>query len=265
MKLSLLSIIPGLFIFFTSYSQPSFRSYETRSAGVSVNLHWMQLSDALFSPLRYNGPGGEIKIVSARDYDDMRRHFSLGAKVDYIWNNLDFHTMYLQPGFHYGLSFLVNDLSTERTLSYLGGGMTGTSRIYNFLNEDPDHIYWTTSYTVDFNYFLDINIGQGKKIFAELTLPLAGVVSRPSEENLYSFQLPGFWEHTKRLHENIGFATLDKMQSANMIIAMDLTRTRRHSFSIGYEVDFSRFTDPRPVIYFSNSLYLRLLFNALVW
>ncbi len=248
-----------------TYSNHPFRSPETRTSGLSLNFHWMQLSDASFSPLRYNGPGVDLKILSVRSYSNLRRHLHLGAKVDYLWNRLDFNAYYFQPRMGWGLTVMVPELSSDNGLSYLGGNISATSRMYRFVNENPDHIYWATSYTVDFQYFFDLEIDRDRKIFMELNIPLAGMVSRPSADNHYTYQLPGFGEYLKRLHENAGFATLNKMQSANLKFIMDLSNNRRQSLSLGYEIDFSRFTEPEPVSYLSNSLFLRFYFNAFVW
>lgn len=265
MKTFFLLLISGLFLLTDIYPRPTFRSYETRSAGLALNFHWMQMNDAFFSPLRYDGPGGELKILSSRNYGNIRRHLSLGAKADYLWNSLDFYALYLQPKLAVGLSWPVAALLTDRSFSYLGGTATATSRMYSFRNEDPDHLYWSTSYTLDFYYLLDVELESGKKVFLELNLPLAGMVSRPSEESHYSFQMPGFGEYMKRLHENIGFATLNRMQALNICLTMDLSRSRRRSVSIGYEMDFARITKPGPVIYFTNSLFIRMFLDVLVY
>ncbi|MFO7924546.1 MAG: hypothetical protein R6U58_12735 [Bacteroidales bacterium] len=265
MKPYLWTFILWLFLVSGAYSQPSFRSYETRSSGFSLNLHWMQFGDKYFSPLRYNGPGGEINILSVRNYGDIRRHLRLGAKTDYMWNSLDFNAVYIQPVLGGGLSWVVNDLSTKNAFSYIGANLSGTSRFYRFLNEDPDHIYWATSYTLDLYYLFDIEFNKDRKAVIELTMPVAGIVSRPAPESHYTFQLPGFGEYVKRLHENIGFATFNNMQAANLRLITDLSRTRRYSVSMGYEMDFARFSDPRPVIFLSNSLLVRFYFDVLVW
>jgi hypothetical protein len=249
----------------SAYAKQPFRSVETRSSGISVNLNWMQMADASFSPLRYEGPGIDFKILSAKSYGNRRRHLYLGAQVDYLRNRLDFQAHYIQPGLGWGLTFLVPDLSSDDALSYMGGTISARTRIYRFVNEDPDHIYWSTSYTLDFHYFFDLEINRDRKVFAELNLPLAGLLSRPAAEIGYTFQLPGFGEHMKRIHENFGFATLNSMQSANLKLIVDLKRTRIRSLSVGYEVDFTRFTKPEPVIYLSNSLLLRMYFDAFVW
>ena len=261
----ILIILLSLFVFPDAGSQPSFRTYETRSAGISMNLHWMQFVDNHFSPLRYNGPGGSLSIHSARHYGDIRRYLVLGAKADYMWNNLGFNAVYLKPELSGGLALKVNDLSTDISLSYIGGAITATSRLYRFENEDPGHIYWATSYTLDLHYFLDVEIERGKKVLAELNIPLAGAVSRPPEENYSSYQLPGFAEHMRTIHQGTGFATFDRMQAVNLKLLMDIRRTRRNSLSLGYELDFARFSKPEPVIFFSNSLFLRFIIDALVW
>jgi hypothetical protein len=230
-----------------------------------MNLHWLQLNDISFSPLKYHGPGGELNIVSVKDYENKRRHFSLGGRGDYLSNSMDFNVLFLQPKFTGGVTYLADKLSTENSLSYIGGSITATSRMYRFINEDPAHLYWATSYTLDFHYFFDMGIGDIKRAWFELKFPIAGIASRPSEENHYSFQLPGFAEYMKRLHENIGFATWNSMQAVNASILLDLSRSRRGSVSLGYELDFARFARPEPVIYLSNSLFIRMFFDALVW
>ncbi len=266
MKLYILIILIGVLFMSEAYSQPPFRkSLETRSAGLVLNMHWLQLNDAQFSPLNYSGPGGEIMISSVRSYDNIRRHLNIGASGDYIQNSLGFNAVYLRPEIVVGVTYLVNDLSTENSLSYFGGSFSATSRMYRFLNEDPDHLYWATSYTVDFHYFFDMEVGEKRRGLFELRFPIAGVSSRPSDDNHYSFQLPGFGEYMKRLHENIGFSTWNTMQAVNATLLIDLSRTRKRSFSLGYELDFARFTKPEPVIYLSNSLFLRLFIDSLVW
>ncbi len=246
-------------------SQPNFRSQEIRSSGFSLNLNWLQLTDNTFSPLRYNGPGIDLRILSVRDYNQMRRHLQIGARGDYLWNRLDFTSYYFQPSFIWGLTFLIPDLSADNASSFFGGSLNATSRIYRFNNEDPERIYWTTSYSLDLNYLFDLEINRDRFMFVEIRVPVAAAVSRPSDEINYTYQLPGFGEYIKRLHENIGFATLDKLQSANLKIIMDLSRSRRSSFSIGYEVDFFRFAGTEQVMYLSNSLLLRMYIDALVW
>jgi hypothetical protein len=266
MKSFLLLLLSGVLFLSNTYSRPTFRkSYEIRSAGVVMNMHWLQLNDTRFSPLKYNGPGGEFNLMSVKGIDNKRRHFSLGARADYLWNSLEFNAIYLQPKFMGGLTFLVNDLSTENSLSYIGGNFSASSRMYRFINEDPDHLYWATSYTLDFHYVFDMGIGEYKRAMIELNLPIAGAASRPSEENLYTYQLPGFGEYMKRLHQNLGFATWNTMQAVNVRLLMDLSRTRKSSVSLGYEFDFARFSRPEPVIYLSNSLFIRLFFDVLVW
>jgi hypothetical protein len=266
MKLYILILLAGLMFVSETHAQPPFRkSLETRSAGLVINFHWLQLNDAQFSPLNYSGPGGEIKISSVRRYDNIRRHFSIGASGDYLQNSLGFNAVYLRPEIVAGVTYLVNDLSTENSLSYIGGSFSATSRMYKFLNENPDHLYWATTYTLDFHYFFDIEVSEKRRALFELRFPVAGVASRPSEDDHYSFQLPGFGAYMKRLHENIGFSTWNTMQAVNTTIIIDLSRTRKRSFSIGYELDVARFTKPEPVIYLSNSLFLRLFIDSLVW
>ncbi len=264
-RICLLIMLSGILFPGEGYSQSPFRSIETRSSGLSVNMHWMQMTDASFSPLRYNGPGIDIRLLSARTYGNLRRHFHIGAKADYLLNRLDFSAGYVQPGLNWGLAVMVPEISGEDGLSYLGGSISAGTRMYRFLNEDPDHIYWATSYTVDLYYYFDYEIDRDRKVFAELKVPVAGAVSRPSAENHYTYQMPGFAEYVKRIHENIGFATFNKMQSVNLKLTSDLSRTRLKSVSIGYEMDFTRFTEPEPVVYFSNSLFVRILFYAFVW
>jgi hypothetical protein len=265
MKFYIWFVLLSLMLFSGVYSQsPAWKGFDTRSAGVSLNLHWMQLNDAHFSPLPYNGPGAELNIVSVRHYSDVRRHLTLGAKADYLWNSHGFKSLYIQPEFRFGFTFLVNGLSADNALSFLGGGINATSRIYRFLSEQPDHIFWATSYTLEFNYILDIEINNDRKAFLELNLPVAGMVSRPGEESHYSYQLPGIGEYMKRLHENPGFATWDQMQAINLQLLMDLSRSRRKSVNIGYELDFARFSEPAPAIYFTNSIFLRIFLDVFV-
>ncbi len=265
MKFFVWLILLIVFCFSDTYANHPFRSPETRNSGLSLNFQWMQLSDTYFSPLRYDGPGVNLKILSVRTYRNFRRHLHLGVKGDYLRNRLDFNAWYVQPRFGWGLTVIVPELSFDNALSYVGGNISATSRIYRFVNENPDLIYWATSYTLDFQYFFDVEINRERKIFLELNIPLAGMISRPSANNHYTYQLPGFGEHLKRLHENAGFATLDKMQSANLKLIMDLSNNRRQTLSLGYEVDFSRFNEPEPVSFLSNSLFLRFYFNAFVW
>ncbi len=139
------------------------------------------------------------------------------------------------------------------------------TRIYRFVNEDPDKIHWTTSYTLDFHFVFDLEIDRDRKFIAEVRIPLAGAVSRPSEDDHYTFQFPGFGRYMKRLHENTGFAGPHNMQALNLRLAYDISRSRRRAFSIGYEGDFARFSEPAPVIYLSNSIFLRFNYLAFVW
>ena len=265
MKNYIIFIFAGL-LFSGAYSQsPAWKTFDTRSAGLSVNIHWMQLNDAHFSPLRYDGPGGELKIQSVRYYGDVRRHFAIGAKADYLQNRQGFNSFFIQPEFRGGLGFKINDLSTGNAVTYLGGEINATSRMYRFVNEEPDHLYWATSYTAEFSYIMDVDIGIERKAFLELRLPLAGMVSRPMEENYYSYQLPGFNEYIKRLHENFHFATWNRMQAVNLQMLMDISRTRRNSVTLGYELDFARFLNPTQAMYFTNSLFVRIFFDVFVW
>lgn len=246
-------------------SLPNVSSPVDRTTGAAFNAQWFQLADRQFSPLRYNGPGGTFRIFSVIDQSYMRRHFSLGAGGDYVWNRLDFEALYLQPEITAGVTFPVDGLSTDFGVSYAGGNMTATSRIYRFINEDPDHIYWTTSYSLDFHYIFDYEIERDKKVIAVLNIPLAGAVSRSPVDRHYTFQFPGFGQYVKKIHENIGFMTVDRMQAANLKITYDLSRSRRRSLCIGYEADFARFTHPEPVIFFSNSIFLRFNIYMLRW
>jgi hypothetical protein len=266
MKLYILILLTGVLFLNETHSQPPFRkSLETRSAGLVINMHWLQLNDAQFSPLSYSGPGVEISLSSVRSYDNIRRHLSIGASGDYLQNSFGFNAVYLRPEIVAGVTYLVNDISTENSLSYIGGSFSATSRMYRFLNEDPDHLYWATTYTLDFHYFFDMEVGEKRRALLELRFPIAGVASRPSDDYHYSFQLPGFGEYMKRLHENIGFSTWNTMQAVNATVLIDLSRTRRRSFSLGYELDFARFTRSEPVIYLSNSLFIRFFIDSLVW
>jgi hypothetical protein len=259
-------IFSGLLLLPGALAQsPAWKKYDTRSAGISLNLHWMQLNDAHFSPLLYNGPGSELKIISVRTYGELRRNFSLGAKADYLRNRYGFNSYHIKPEFRGGLGFKFNDLSTRNATSYLGGEINATSRLYRFVNEDPDHIYWATSYTLEFNYTLDIDMSDDRKAFFEIKFPVGGMVSRPYENNYNSFQLPGFNEYMKRLHENFHFATWDQMQALNMQLLYDLSRTRRSSVTLGYELDFARFSRPSPAMYFTNSLFIRIFYDVFVW
>lgn len=253
-----------LILFTDAYSQPAWKKFDTKSSGLTLRMNWMQLNDTHFSPLRYNGPGGELNILSVRYYGDLRRYLNLGAKAGYLWNNNGFHSLYLQPDIGAGLTFLVDDLSSGDALSFLGGGINATSGIYSFLNEDPDHIHWATSYFLEFHYVLDVEMSVDRKAFLELKIPLAGMISRPSADDLYTFQLPGFGEYMKRIHKDAGFATWDKMQALNMQVLMDISRSRRSSVSLGYELDFARFSEPAPAVYFTNSLFLRIFFDVFV-
>lgn len=266
MKLYLLIILSGFLFLSEVNSQQTFKkSLETRSAGIFINFHWLQMNDARFSPLKYSGPGMEIKFSSVRSYDNIRRHFSFGAGGDYIQNKPGFDAYYLKPAITGGVTFLADNISTESSLSYVGGSISATSRMYRFINEDPDHLYWATSYTLDFHYFFDMEVGERRRALFELNFPVAGLASRPAAENHYTFQLPGFYEYMKRLHENPGFVTWNTMQAVNVSLVMDLLRNRKRSLSLGYELDFARFSKPEPVIYLSNSLFLRMYFDVLVW
>lgn len=259
-------IFSGFFLLPGAWSQSvTWKKYDTRSAGISLNLHWMQLNDAHFSPLRYNGPGSELKIISIRTYGDLRRSLSLGVKADYLWNSLGFNSYHVKPDLRGGLGFKISDLSTRNATTYMGGEINGTTRLYRFINEDPDHIYWATSYTLGFNYILDLDLSNDRKAFFELRLPVGGMISRPSEDNYYSFQLPGFNEYMKRLHENFRFATWNQMQALDMQLLVDLSRTRRSSVTLGYQLDFARFSRPSPSMYFTNSLFIRIFYDVFVW
>ncbi len=272
MKLLLFLVSIGILICPAAISQPHFgpprpnvATPADRTAGAAFNMHWMQFTDSGFSPLRYNGPGGTFRIFSVVDRGHLRRHFAIGGKADYLWNRLGFDSWYLQPEIGGGLTFPVDALSTDQGISHAGGNISATYRVYRFMNEDPGHIYWTTSYTLDFHYIFDYEFDRDKNFVAVLNIPLAGAVSRPAEERNQTFQFPGFSQYFMRIHENTGFVTLDKMQAANIRLSYDITRSRRRSFSIGYEVDFARFAHPEPVMYFSNSLFFRLNFYRFFW
>ena len=272
MKHCLFIISLILLVFQQAVSQPHFgparpnvSSPIDRSAGVALNMQWFQLADRQFSPLRYNGPGATFRIFSVADRGYLRRHMSFGASGDYLRNRLGFEALYIQPQITGGVTFPVDGLSTDMGISYAGGNITATSRLYRFINEDPAHVHWTTSYSIDFHYIFDHEIDRDKKVIVVLNIPLAGAVSRTPVDRHYTFQFPGFGQHLKRIHEDIGFMTVDRMQAANLKITYDLSRSRRRSVCIGYEADFARFTHPEPVIYFSNSIFLRINLYALVW
>ncbi|TVR70588.1 MAG: hypothetical protein EA408_10955 [Marinilabiliales bacterium] len=265
MRPFLLIFIAVIVILPEAIGQAHLRSPQDRITGVTLNMNWMQMADRYFSPLRYNGPGAQLEIFSVRDNVTMRRHLNLGAKADYMLNRHGFEAFYLQPAFSLGLTFLVDPLSSDNGFTYAGGSASAMTRMYRFVNEDPDKVHWTTSYTLDFHYVFDLEIDRDKKLIAELKIPLAGAVSRPSDDIQYTFQFPGFGRYMIRLHENIGFAGPHNMQALNLRLAYDLSRTRRRAFTIGYEVDFARFSEPAPVIYFSNSIFFRFNYLAFVW
>ncbi len=272
MKQCLFTLSLILLVFQQAASQPHFGpprpnigSPIDRSAGASFNMQWFQLADRQFSPLRYNGPGGTFRIFSVADRRYLRRHLSFGASGDYLWNRLEFEALYIQPEITAGVTVPVDGLSTELGISHVGGNITATSRLYRFINEDPAHIHWTTSYSIDFHYRFDYEIDRDKKVIAVLNVPLAGAVSRTPSDRHYTFQFPGFGQYLRRIHEDIRFMTVDRMQAANLKVTYDLSRSRRRSLCIGYEADFARFAHPEPVIYFSNSIFLRINLYTLVW
>lgn len=251
-------------VFFNSHAQRFFRPEirETLSSGFYVKTHFLQFKDDTFSPLRYNGPSGEVRYLSVRYPSGFRSSLSLGMQAGYFENRFSFNGWQLNPRFSFTFAAKLEGASGRGVRTFIGPAVTGNSRITLYKDEDPDHIYWFTSYSMDLFFVTEIELERDRMLFLEIRAPLAAMVSRTAQNNTQSYHIMETGEIIKRIHRDISFYTVDNLQSVNLKLMVDLSRTNRGSVTLGYEADFTSFSGSAPVLYFNNGILLRVMFDS---
>lgn len=259
-----------LFLLLTTISASAQRKYrpgirETVSSGFFLKTHLVQLKEGVFSPLRYHGPSAEINYVTLRYPGDFRRSLEIGAQSGYLINRLELGGWHLAPHLSMSYSYNIEGASSGDLNTFLGARLSGNSRMVFFTGEDPHHLYWVTAYTLGLICVADIELTRDRMMFFEISIPLAGAVSRPPGGERSSYQVMERGSIIKRLHEDPVFSTFDNLQAANIKLMVDISRTNRGSLTLGYEADFLRFAGPEPVTYLNNGLFLRVFFDSHIW
>ncbi len=251
-------------LFIPSSAQRMYRPEirETVSSGFYVKTHFLQFKDDLFSPLRYNGPSGEVNFLSIRYPSDFRSSLSLGVQAGYFENRFSLNGWQLSPRFCFTYAAKLQGASGRGVNTFLGPALSGNSRISFYTDEDPDHFYWLTTYSIDLFFVTEIELERDRILFLEIRAPLASMLSRPRQNNSPSYHIMETREIIKRIHRNISFYTVDNLQSVNLKLMVDLSRSNRGSVTLGYEADFTRFSGSSPVMYFNNGILLRVMFDS---
>ncbi len=246
------------------YSQRFYRPEirETLSTGFYVKTHLLQQKDDAFSPLRYNGPSGELNLITIKYPGNFRRSLELGMQAGYIENRFKLSGWHVNPRLSFSYSVKVDGLSGRDSWVYAGPAISGNTSITFFSDEDPHHIYWFTCYSLDLFFVAGFEVDRSRMLFLEAGIPLAAVVSRPGPQNSSSYHIMEMGEILRRVHSNARFTTVDEFQSANLKLMVDLTRTNRGSVTLGYEMLFLRYSGEVPATYFNNGAFLRVMFDS---
>lgn len=241
-----------------------FKAFEVRSSGLLVRGDLVQFRESLISPLAYTGSGGQVDIFRLKEGEYSRNYFNLGLDLQYAKNRFGLEALLIQPEFVISHTWMSSLAYNDKQKILLGAAFSAKPYVFNFRDESADKLHWITSYTLDFHYILEQELGRTRKFWLEFQIPLAGVVFRPDPEIMYEFQLPGLLELTKRLHSRPYLASLHNMQAGTFRAFVDLVAGERGAISVGYESDFYSFAKPVRATIITHSLTMRLMFNRLI-
>lgn len=241
-----------------------FKAFEVRSSGIQFKGDFFQLKDRLISPLAYSGAGGQIDYFWSMEGEVARNYFNIGLNLDFGRNRFSLDAIYFQPEIIVSHTRITDMAYSDKQQILMGFAVSAKPRLYKFIHEDADHLYWMNSYTLDFHWILEQEIGKTTKLWVELQVPLVGVVFRPEQEIFNSVQLTSLWEIIKSSHSGVNFASLHNFQSATLRAYYDLAADERGALSVGYEADFVTFSRPVRAYVLTHSLTLRFMFNRLV-
>ncbi len=241
-----------------------FKAYEVRASGLQLKGDFFQMKESLISPLAYTGSGGQVDIFRLKEGEYARNYFKLGLNLQYAENRFGLEMVLIQPEFVISHTRMTSLAYNDKQKILLGGAISAKPHIFRFTDESSEKMNWITSYSLDFHYILEQELGRTRKFWMEFQIPLAGVVFRPDQDIFYEMQLPGVWEVTKRLHSKPYIASLHNMQAGSFRAFIDLSAGERGAVSVGYEADFYSFAKPVRATVLSHSFTLRLMFNRLI-
>jgi len=139
---------------------------------------------------------------------------------------------------------------------FLGGQFNWALNDEYFIDWDEEHLYWFTAIDLGPALTYIHRLPNYQRLEFSIDLPFAAMISRPPLYRYYKIdELTrfGFW--FSKPHERLHFAFIDTYQAVQISVAWR-KNLRKNDFVLGYQANFARTSEPKPVIIFTNSINL---------
>jgi hypothetical protein len=231
--------------------------------GVSLNGATRNQRDENFNDTRYAAGLGHLGLHYTRVGAQNRHEVALAGGAGVGQNRYDRSVLFIDLRLRYAFQ---HDLTLGRVRFALGGVAAGGPTLYQFREEDADHINWWTIYDAAIRGAVhwDPNDRRGRqhRLEASLELPVVGVVSRPPESVTHNNDKPSFGYLFARAHRKPRAASWHNVQSVRPAIRWSFRITDLIEQHVSYSADFTRVAFPNPVVAWTHVLSYRIDFRV---
>jgi hypothetical protein len=237
---------------------------KARANGIGITLSGSARNqrDENFNDTRYAGGLGKFGLGYVRHGELDRHHVDLSGGAGLGANRYDRTLLWIDLSLRYAYQHVV---AGEGLRLWLGGSIGGGPGLYQFRDEDADHINWQTGYDLAFRGLADWRKtdprGRAHAIEVMVELPLIGLASRPPPHVTYNNDKPSFGYLFGRAHHDPRFASWHNVQSVRGSVGWRLRLRPGLEHWLGYAAEFTRVSFPEPVVAWSHTLAYRLDFR----
>lgn len=233
------------------------REGHPHALGLSVGVDTRNQRDENVNPTRYAGTLGRLTLHYTHRGPHRRHAIDLGGGGGLGRNRYDRSLLWIDLATRYTFVHRVTRIPTG---IWLGFSVGGGPRLYQFREEDSDHVNWQT--TVDLGPVVQAEHPVVRRrrhdLAASLALPALGILSRPPRTVTHNNDDPRFGALLSRVHHDPRFASWHNLQRIVLDLRWSVVLTPRVRQSLVWRSEYVRIAVPEPVATWTHGPSYRL-------
>jgi hypothetical protein len=216
--------------------------------------------EELIRPLRWVGPGGQLRGSYGWARDRLRSDTQLNAGAAYLQNRYGHGAIGLDLDLRSTLGWRV--LARGRHGLHAGAAFTLQYDPTYYFSWDEEHLYWLLSYDLGPALRWQLALDEKNVLVGELSFPLGGFVARPPARRLNKIDdliHVRFW--IGEPHEHLRFTSLHEYVAVRARALFMHALRNWLALRAGYDFGYRRVAFPEPLQRLEQSVWLEAVFS----
>lgn len=212
---------------------------------VSLVPVYEQLTEKLLFGQRHAGFGAGGALGMVFHQHEHRHEISFWGHYGQVTNPDGLPALNVKTGFLYSYARQVFTSQDNRLTWHIGPQVAVKYSVQHFMFIDESHVYWLTRYDVAMNNWLMYSVNNRVSLHGMVSLPVAGIMSRPSYRRNYNNDLPEVDYIIDEIHQNREFSSLNDYVQIQLEMGARFEFDEKWSETVSYQMDYSYTNVPK--------------------